>query len=51
MCTWQAETGLGDTPLWGQKFAVRKTMSLHPLRLNYVSARGEGLRANGLSGM
>ena len=29
MSTGQAETGLGDAPLWGQKFAARKTMSLH----------------------
>jgi len=29
MSTGQAETGLGDAPLWGQKFAARKTTSLH----------------------
>ena len=33
MSTGQAETGLGDAPLWGHKFAVRKTTSLHPSRL------------------
>ena len=30
MSTGQAEIGLGDAPLRGQKFAVRKTTSLHP---------------------
>ena len=29
MSTGQAETRSGDAPLQGQKFAVRKTMSLH----------------------
>ena len=57
MCTWQAETGLGDTPLWGQKFAVRKTMSLRVEDYEPSSSRpttpaqgGEGLHANGLLG-
>ncbi len=54
----QAETGLGDVPLQGQKFAARKTTSLHEEDYKPSSSRptthaqgGEGLYANGLSGM
>ena len=54
----QAETSLGDTPLRGQKFAARKTMSLREEDYEPSSSRptthaqgGEGLYANGLSGM
>ena len=54
----QAETSLGDTPLRGQKFAARKTMSLCEEDYEPSSSRptmhaqgGEGLYANGLSGM
>ena len=58
MSTKQVETGLGDAPLRGQKFAARKTMSLREEDYEPSSSRstthvqgGEGLRANGLSGM
>ena len=54
----QAETGSGDAPLWGQKFAVRKTTSLREEDYEPSSSRptthaqgGEGLHANGLLGM
>ena len=58
MSTGQAETGLGDAPLWGHKFAVRKTTSLREedykpssFTTYHKHTRGEGLHANGLSGM
>ena len=58
MSTGQAETSSGDAPLRCQKFAVRKTMSLREEDYEPSSSRstthvqgGEGLRANGLSGM
>ena len=55
----QAETSLGDAPpLQGQKFAARKTMSRREEDYEPSSSRptthaqgGEGLYANGLSGM
>ena len=54
----QAETRSGDAPLRGQKFAARKTMSLREEDYKPSSSRptthakgGEGLYANGLSGM
>ena len=55
----QAETSSGDaSPLQGQKFAARKTMSLREEDYESSSSRptthaqgGEGLHANGLSGM
>ena len=54
----QAETSLGDTPLRGQKFAARKTMSLREEDYEPSSSRpalhvqgGQELHANGLSGM
>ena len=58
MSTGQAETGSGNAPLQGQKFAVRKTMSFREEDYEPSSSRptthmqgGEGLHANGLSGM
>ena len=59
MSTGQVETNLGDAPpLQGQKFAVRKTTSLCEEDYEPSSSRptthaqgGEGLHANGLSGM
>ena len=54
----QAETGSRDAPLQGQKFAARKTTSLREEDYEPSSSRptmhaqgGEGLYANGLSGM
>ena len=40
----------GMSPLRGQKFAARKTMSLHHHDL-LCTCKGQGLHANGLSGM
>ena len=59
MSTGQAETSLGDAPpLRGQKFAARKTMSVVEEDYEPSSSQptmhmqgGEGLHANGLSGM
>ena len=58
MSTGQAETSSGDAPLRGQKFAARKTMNLCEEDYESSSSQptthaqeGEGLHANGLSGM
>ena len=42
MSTGQAETSLGDAPLRGQKFAARKTMSLHHHDLLRMHKGGRG---------
>ena len=54
----RAETGLGNAPLRGQKFAARKTTSLREEDYEPSSSQptmhaqgGEGLYANELSGM